>query len=318
MQRTGCAKLHRDGDSEEAPLRTDDLIVLLEIARCGSFLKAAAALGLDHSTVSRRIAALERELKSPLVHRGVQGCTLTAMGQRLLKSCEQVESAVHEVRMLSGLPEPGPGELNGLLRIATGEAFGTFVVTPVLARLHRENPGLQIEIITQTRPSPYGVGADIEIGVGDPVRNRAGAEALTDYRLGLYASGEYLRARGTPRSTSELAEHPLIYYIEGLLRVEDLDVLDRFGTDSHAAFGSTSVHAQLEATVHGAGIGLLPAFVAERDRSLVRVLFDEVAVVPTYHVCLATGRLRRPAAAAVMADIRAEVRSRQAELLPHR
>jgi DNA-binding transcriptional LysR family regulator len=72
------------------------------------------------------------------------------------------------------------------------------------------------------------------------------------------------------------------------------------------------VHAQLKATVHGAGIGLLPAFVAERDRSLVRVLFDEVAVVPTYHACSAApygGGL-------LMAAIRAEVRSRQSELLP--
>jgi DNA-binding transcriptional LysR family regulator len=76
------------------------------------------------------------------------------------------------------------------------------------------------------------------------------------------------------------------------------------------------VHAQLKATVHGAGIGLLPAFVAERDRSLVRVLFDEVAVVPTYHACSAAGWLRRPAPASVMAAIRAEVRSRQSELLP--
>lgn len=97
------------------------------------------------------------------------------------------------------------------------------------------------------------MGADIEVGVGDPVPNRAGAEALTDYRLGLYASREYLWVPGTHRSNSELVEHPLIYYIEGLLRVDDLDLLDRFGTDSHAAFGSTSVHVQLkEATVHGA------------------------------------------------------------------
>jgi DNA-binding transcriptional LysR family regulator len=108
----------------------------------------------------------------------------------------------------------------------------------------------------------------------------------------------------------------LIYYIEGLLRVEDLDVLGRFTTASHAAFGSTSVHAQLRATLCGAGIGLLPAFVAEREPSLRRVLFHEVAVVPQFHACLTSGRLRRPAATQVMQAIRTSVRRRQDELLP--
>ncbi|WP_374118226.1 LysR family transcriptional regulator [Streptomyces sp. MAR25Y5] len=181
-------------------MRTDDLLILLEVARCGSFLRAGSALGIDHSTVSRRIGALERELQGPLVERGAQGCTLTPLGQQLLHSCEQVESAVTVFRQLSGRPEPAPGGLHGLVRIATTEAFGTYIVTPVMAHLHRENPGLHVEIVTQTRLSSYRVGADIEIGVGEPVHSRPNAEKLTDYRLGLYASTAYLRGHGTPES----------------------------------------------------------------------------------------------------------------------
>jgi DNA-binding transcriptional LysR family regulator len=134
--------------------------------------------------------------------------------------------------------------------------------------------------------------------------------------LGLYASSTYLREHGAPESTKDLSDHSLIYYVEGLLRVEDLDVLGRFASAPHAAFGSTSVHAQLQATLHGAGIGLLPAFVAEREPALGRVLFDEVAVVPQFSFHLAPGQLRRPAATKVMQAIRFAVHTRRDELLP--
>jgi len=300
-------------------MKTDDLIILLEIARCGSFLKAGDALGLDNSTVSRRIAALERDLKAPLVDRGAHGCTLTPLGERLLASCEQVEAAVDEVRRLSGQAadqDTAPGHLAGLVRVATTEAFGTYVIAEALAGLHRDNPALQVELVTQNRLSPYGVGADIEIGVGEPVRGRPDAFALTDYRLGLYASQAYLDSRGMPTSAADVANHSLIYYVEGLLRVADLDVLGQFGGASHPAFGSTSPHAQLHATRTGAGIGLLPAFMAEPDDTLRRVLFDEVAVLAQFSAFVAPRRLRRPAASHVMKAILDEVQRRKHFLLP--
>ncbi|WP_158854202.1 hypothetical protein [Saccharothrix deserti] len=69
----------------------------------------------------------------------------------------------------------------------------------------------------------------------------------------------------------------------------------------------TSVHSQLRATLCGAGIGLLPAFVAEQEPSLRRVLHREVAVVPQFTACLASRRLRRPAAARVFESIKASI-----------
>jgi DNA-binding transcriptional LysR family regulator len=194
-------------------------------------------IGVEHSTVSRRIGALERELKAPVVERGAQGCTLTPLGRQLLHSCEQVESAVTVFQQMCGRPEQ------------------------------------------------------------------------TDYRLGLYASNTYLRERGVPQSTRDLSDHSLIYYIEGLLR-------GRFTSLTHAPFGSTSVHAQLQAALHGGGIGLLPAFVAEREPSLERGLFDDVAVIPQFSCHLVPSQLRRPAATKVMSAIRAAVRARRDELLP--
>ena len=68
----------------------------------------------------------------------------------------------------------------------------------------------------------------------------------------------------------------MIYYIEGLLRAEDLDVLGKLTAARTVAFASTSVHAQTVATPSSAGIGLLPAFVADREKTLRRVLYPLV------------------------------------------
>lgn len=296
-------------------MRADDLVVLLEIARCGSLVGAASALGLNHATVSRRMSVLESELRAPLLVRGVSGCTLTDLGHSLLESCEQIESALTEVRDLASTT-PRERELSGLVRIATTDAFGALFVAPLMAELHRINPDLLVEIVTQTRLGAYGIGADIEIGVGEPVVGRPGAEKLTDYRLGLYASDEYVSERGLPRTLEELAGHSLVYYIEGLLRVEDLDVLTRLTGRHQVTFGSTNVQVQTMATLSGAGIGLLPAFVAEREPTLRRVLASDVAINLEFTACLGPRRLRRPAAATVMQAIREMVVERQAELVP--
>jgi DNA-binding transcriptional LysR family regulator len=296
-------------------MRADDLVTLLEIARCGSLVGAASALGLTHSTVSRRMSALESELHGAVIVRRVNGCELTDLGKHLLKACEQVEAALTEVRDLASTP-PDERQLRGLVRIATTEAFGTRFVAPLMADLHRINSELFVELITGTRLSAYGVGADIEIGVGEPVLSKPGAEKLTDYRLGLYASEEYAEERGLPRTTADLADHSLIYYVEGLLRVEELDLLNRIMGDHRVAIGSTCVHAQVAATLAGAGIGLLPAFVGDRIPCLHRVLAPEVAITLTFSACLAPRRLRRPAAATVMQAIREMVAERHDELMP--
>jgi DNA-binding transcriptional LysR family regulator len=120
-------------------MRADDLIVLLEIARCGSLVGAASTLGLNHSTVSRRMSALEAELHAPVIVRRVHGCELTDLGRDLLKSCEQIEAALNDVRDLAST-EPRERELTGLVRIATTEAFGPDEQIIVRATQERADP----------------------------------------------------------------------------------------------------------------------------------------------------------------------------------
>lgn len=111
---------------------------------------------------------------------------------------------------------------------------------------------------------------------------------------------------------ADLAEHPLVYYIEGLVKVEDLADLPPHSV----AIGSTSVFCQLEATRAGAGLGLLPRFVAQRHPELVPVLPELVRPRLTYVASLAPAKLRRPGAREVLGAIRSEMACRAGELMP--
>lgn len=302
------------GERVSSMLRSDDLLVLLEVARSGTFSSAGAALGLDHSTVSRRISALERELGKPVVVRSVHGCEVTGFGRKLLERAEHIERALGGIRDLevpADIDRPG---YSGLVRVLAPEAFGACFVAPVLARMHSEFPAVTLELVTATRPLVQGAGADIEIGVGDPVSRRIESVKLTDYTIGLYASRDYLVAHGEPTSVTDLAGHSLIYYIDSLLRVSDLDLIDRLFADGTVQIGSTSVHAQAAATRAGGGIGVLPNFLVRDDRRLVRVLPKEVVIHLHLTAALAPRVLRRPAAIEVMRRLSMEVLARRREL----
>lgn len=299
-------------------MRADDLLILLEVARCGSLAGAGAALGLNHATVSRRLSALERDAGQPLLVRGPAGCTLTDLGRTVLEASERVENAMAEVHRHIASPK-GERALSGLVRVTAPEGLAARFVAPVLARMQLRHPAIVSELVATPRLSVHGSGADIEIGVGAPLRGRDDVEVLTEYELGLYAAEAYLTQRGAPTSLAELADHAFVYYIDALLRIEDtaLTLVDAIIPGRTVQIGSTSIHSHLEATAAGGGIGLLPAFMAEARPELHRVLAAEATVRPSFLVALAPQRLRRPATIAVMEEIRAEVARRRAELLPY-
>lgn len=289
-------------------MKADDLVILLEVARAGTLVGAAQTLGINHTTVARRLQQLERDAGSPLLTSGPQGTYLTDRGKALLKPAERIERSLLEARS-EGCRK---GEVTGLVRVSSPEGFGIRFVAPAVAAVHARHPRLTVEVTTATRPLLQGSAADIEIGLARSSARRTGVLELTDYTLGLYASPDYLERRGTPTTAAELASHSLVYYVDGLVRVEDLAILHH----QTIAVGSTSVYFQLEATRAGAGLGLLPRFLAHHSPGLVPVHVDGLEHRLTFVAALAPNQLRRRGAREVFRAIRAEVARRQDELLP--
>lgn len=291
---------------------TDDLRYLLAVARAGRMVSAAALLGVDHTTVKRRLDRLETALGVRLLDRGADGWELTTIGREVAERAGSLEQVVEQVvAAASG----GDDAVRGTVRVVAPDGFGSLFVAPALARLQRGHPGIVVELVTSTRPlSLRGSGFDIAVTVGSSAASRLRSEVLASYSLRLYASPGYLASHPPITSFADLENHDLVFYVDALLTVHELDLAPVLN-GMRVGFGSTNVFAQLEATRAGAGIGLLHAFMGERDPGLVPVLPGEVEFRLQFSIATRRDSANVEAVALVEKAIRAELDDRAAELL---
>jgi DNA-binding transcriptional LysR family regulator len=242
----------------------NDLVYFLELARQSRLTPAARRLKVDHTTVSRRIAELEKSLSVKLFDRKPDGFVLTEHGHRLFAIAERIEQEA---------------TATGRVRVATMEGIGAFFLAERFTELVTRNPGITVELVTERHLiSLTKREADIFISFVHPEGQRLVVKKVGSFRLALYASPSYLARRGMPADRTELASHTFIDYVEDLIAIQPvhwlLDVLE----PSNVAFRSSSMHAQQNAVAAGAGIGLLPLFSAKANPALVPILGHEVKV----------------------------------------
>ncbi|WP_292762048.1 LysR family transcriptional regulator [Microbacterium sp. UBA3486] len=286
--------------------RADDLLVLLAVARTGRYTSAAAHLGLDHTTVARRIAALEDVLGGRVVAQSATGWELTDLGRSAAETGGRIEAALSQ---LDGGTEP-PDPISGVVRMSATDGFSAYIAAPAVAALRRDHPRLTVEIVAATRrAAEHRAGLDLEVVVGVPQTRRAHAVKLGTYTLGMYASRDYLDRVGTPSTTAELEQHQLVYFVDSMLQVDALDLPRRLVPRMQDGLTSTNVFVHVEATRAGAGIGLLPCFAADRHHDLVRLLPSVFAEKLPYYLVARPESLRLPAVSALAAALRAQTRA---------
>jgi len=299
-------------DPRPLDVSTDDLRYLLAVARAGRMVSAAALLEVDHTTVKRRIDRLESALGVRLLDRGADGWELTEIGREVAERAGSLEQVVEQVVAAASGGDEG---VRGTVRIVAPDGFGSLFVAPALARVQAGHPGIVVELVTSTRPlSLRGSGYDIAVTVGSSAASRLKSEVLAPYALRLYASPEYLATHDPITGFADLEHHDLVFYVDALLTVHELDLAPVLN-GMRVGFGSTNVFAQLEATRAGAGIGLLHAFMGERDPGLVPVLPDEVDFRLQFSIATRRDSASVDAVAVVEKAIRAEVAQRASELL---
>lgn len=259
-----------------------DIQIFLEVARSQRLTDAARRLGLDHSTLSRRTRRFEQKLNTQLFERSTHGYHLTEAGQRLLAHAE--EMARHAFEAGESLTDQNH-QIGGQIRLGVTEGFGTWVIAPLLSAFCERHPGVTLDLLALPRVVNLSRHeADLAITVERPVSPGLVISRLCDYRLRLYGSRDYLQRHGTPARLAELGAHRLIGYVDDLIFSEQLSYLEPLldpavvGTPPHFAMRSTSVTTQHAAALYGAGLAVLPCFMAETSESLVTVLDDEVAI----------------------------------------
>lgn len=258
----------------------DDLKFFLELCRKRKLVRAADALRVDHTTVSRRVAALEQALGTKLVEKSEHGFRATDAGAKLLPLAEQMEnSALHLQDNIGG----GGSQLSGPVRVGTPEGFGSFFLAPNLPKLVSKHPGLEVDLVAVPRyVSLSRREADLSVTLERPSAGRVYARKLTDYHLQLFASREYLKNAEPVIQRRDLRKHPLVGYIEDLVFAPELRYMEAIGKDLTAGFRSTSLVVQRQAILSGAGIGVLPRFITHGDSRLVAVLEDDFCLVRTF------------------------------------
>lgn len=259
----------------------NNLRFFLELARAGTLQSAARRLAVDHTTVARRIRALEQEAATPLFAREAGGHRLTEAGRRLLPQVEAMEAAFRKVERSA--PVAADEGLSGLVRIGTTEGFGTLMLAPALAGFSLAHPKLVIDLLALPRLVHLSRReADIVISLERPARGPVVVTKLADYHLHLYASRDYLKGKPAINRPDDLRGHSFVSYVDDLLFSKELQILDELHRPDAFSLRSTSVLAQYEAVAADAGIAVLPGFVAQRDRRLVRLLPDEARFTRTF------------------------------------
>ncbi len=273
-------------------LNSADLQLFLAILREGNMVAAGRRAGIDHSTVARRLTALEQSLDARLFDRSPRGVTPTPAAFALQPHAERIES---ELLAASASVAARDSAVEGVVRLATTEMFGTYLVAPHVERLHARHPGLTLELATESRATSLSKReADIAVMLTMPPRGRLVARKLTDYRLGLYAARDYLDRRGAPMDRNALHRHHFISYIEELAGFPEMIALDQILPGAAVTFRSSSGAAQQAAVAAGMGIGMLHVFAAQQDERLVRLMPQDVEVWRSYWIVMHADLQRLP------------------------
>lgn len=248
----------------------DDVRLFLAVARAERLSAAAAMIGQDATTVSRRLKRLEQALEQRLFEQSPSGHVLTAHGARLLEQAERMEAAALGIQRTK--TDVG-AEIAGTIRLSASEGFGTRIIAPRLREFTARHPRVEIDLVASSGfLNPSRREADLAVMLARPKAGPLITRKLTDYRLGLYATADYLAAAPPLTDKAELVRHILVGYVPDQIYAPELRYLTEIDPRLEPSIRSTSINAQAEIVASGAGCGILPCFLADSLPGLVRVL----------------------------------------------
>ncbi|MDP3895175.1 MAG: LysR family transcriptional regulator [Mesorhizobium sp.] len=249
----------------------DDLRYFLAVARDGSTLAAARALGVNQSTVQRRIAELERRTGHALARRHPSGYQLTEFGEALLPSAEAVEAAAlaleRQVRDYSN-------DLVGTIRLTCPEPLvARITASPLLDRFHERYPALRVEFVMSDRYLDLSKGeADVALRSGEPADENLVGRKIGDSIWAVYASRSYVQQHGRPQSVADLAHHAIVGFDGMLINHRAARWFASVAPDATVAARNNSILGVLLAVKSGVGVAPLPTTIADTETDLVQVL----------------------------------------------
>lgn len=255
-------------------MNLDGIDVFVKVVQAGSFTQAAKLLGMPITTVSGKVAALEKRLGITLIHRTTRRLNMTEAGEAFYKGCVKALAEVEQVekQLTSGRVEP-----EGILKITATADVARLILTPIVTTYLKNYPKTRIEILATNRVVDLvGEGIDLAIRVGPMRDSTLIARKFIETSASLWSTQGYLKKNGAPKHPRDLIKFDTVGYssfsdeklrlekggekievpISSRIRVDDMEVIKSF-------------------VLQGGGIGLIPDFLCEDENQsgkLVKVL----------------------------------------------
>ena len=242
----------------------EDLRYFSSLVRYRSLAAAARSLGVEHATVARRVASLERTLGLKLVDRRGRRLVVTADGERIAAVAERMESDAMAIRRLA---DGATMDISGEVTISAPPAFAASFLAEPLVALQREHPGIRVRLVNDARIASLDHReADVALRLSRPDEGDYTISRIGEVSFRLYASSRYLAATSHNEwqfvsYEAPLGDAPQNIHLKGI------------AGDRPVAFSSASIEMQRSLAAAGAGLALLPDFAVSPADGLVEVVY---------------------------------------------
>ena len=253
----------------------DKLKIFHNVALDLNISEAAHKMNISHSSISRQVSALERELKVSLFKRHARGLTLTEQGKILFKTAHDIfgKIALTEAQLTDSKEKPA-----GPLTIAATVAFGTTWLAPRIEKFANSYPDIDISILIENKYTDLAQGdADVALRLTEPTQMDLIRFPLYEFQFKIYSSPEYIEKYGIPKDVSELSKHKIVAFGHDVEpSIPDVNcIIDLLPKKKKVKILYISnMYGVMRAIGGGAGIGALPEYMKISSNNLVPILPD--------------------------------------------
>ena len=268
----------------------DDLRYFVAVARAGSTIAAARELGVNQSTVHRRLAELERAIGGDLFARTPLGYRLNPFGEQLLAHAQEVERAAADFANAANAAGLRNAEV---IRLTCPEPIIPRITkSGLLERFHASHPRFRIEFVMSDRYLDLKKGdADVALRSGDNADSDLVGRKIADSLWALYASARYIEEHGRPRTFDDLRGRAFVGFEESMSGHRSSQWLASV-PEARIVARNNSVLGLIYAAKSGIALAPLPTAVGDSEPDLVRVLGPVREMSRSWRI-LATRQMRR-------------------------
>ena len=255
----------------------NDPRLVLAVSRAGNLAGAATTLGVDHSTVFRRLSALEQKTGTRLFERiPGAGYQPTAAGERMIAAAARMEDETLALERAIAGHDLSP---TGRLRVTSSETLAYRLLTPHLADFRKAYPGIVVELALDNRVfSLSRREADIALRPIRPKENDLWGRKLADIAWSLYGARAYLKQVGVPAPNGDdLGRYSLIGWDETARRFGGADWFESQAPAEAFVYRTASLVNQLVAAKASIGLAVLPCYLGDPEPDLTRAFAEPIA-----------------------------------------